>query len=138
MSEDAKKSAIELATSTAEQFMKLYYERLDTNRHKIGKIYLDNATMSWNGSKNDGVSGIQSFLLEKVPSSEHELYSLDAHPVMDFAVDGQTTVIVQAAGNVKYPSQKPKQFTQTFILTAQGDKWKVVTDVFRHEYGKSK
>ncbi|CAB4066761.1 unnamed protein product [Lepeophtheirus salmonis] len=116
MGDDPKKSAVELATGTAQQFMKLYYERMDTNRHKIGKIYLDNATMSWNGTKQEGVQGVQSFLLEKVPSSEHELHSLDAHPVMDFAVDGQTTVIVQAAGNVKYPSQKPNNSHKTLFL----------------------
>ncbi len=37
---------------------------------------------------------IQKFLLD-LPSSEHDMISLDAQPVLDTAVSGQTTVAVQ-------------------------------------------
>lgn len=39
--------------------------------------------------------------------------------------------MVQVAGSVKFQAQDPKSFQQIFIITAQGDKWKIVSDCFR-------
>lgn len=42
------------ACATAEDFVKLFYDRLDQKRHALAKLYLDNATLSWNGNKIEG------------------------------------------------------------------------------------
>jgi hypothetical protein len=52
--DEAKRAKVELACSTAETFIQLYYDRLDSKRHLIGKLYMDNATMSWNGNRLEG------------------------------------------------------------------------------------
>ena len=40
---------------------------------------------------------------------------------------------LQVAGSVQYQTLRPKPFQQNFLLTAQGDFWKVATDTFRHQ-----
>lgn len=50
---------------------------------------------------------------------------------VDSAVNGQLTFLIQASGSVKYQDKTSKTFQQNFIITAQGDKWKIVSDCFR-------
>jgi hypothetical protein len=46
--------------------------------------------------KISGATEIQKFLLEMVPTySRHQIHSLDAQPIDDVFVGGQTTVLVQ-------------------------------------------
>jgi len=129
-----KKAQIENACSTAEEFCKNFFERIDNKRHTIEKLYLESATLSWNGNKIEGASTIQKFLLDKIPSkSVHRLLSMDAQPIASAFTGGQTTILVQVAGSVQYQKIKPKPFQQNFLLTAQGDFWKIATDTFRHQ-----
>jgi len=129
-----KKAQIENACSTAEEFCKNFYDRIDNKRHTIDKLYLGTATLSWNGNKIEGATAIQAFLLDKIPSkSSHRLLSMDAQPIASTFTGGQTTILVQVAGSVQYQNVKPKPFQQNFLLTAQGDYWKVATDTFRHQ-----
>ena len=94
-----KKAQIENACSTAEEFCKNFFERIDNKRHTIEKLYLESATLSWNGNKIEGASTIQKFLLDKIPSkSVHRLLSMDAQPIASAFTGGQTTILVQ----VKY------------------------------------
>ena len=51
---EEKKAKYEQACSTAAEFTELYYDRMDTKRHLIGKLYLDTASAFWNGNKIDG------------------------------------------------------------------------------------
>ena len=44
---------------------------------------------------------MQKFALEILPSSSHEVTSLDSQPVNPLAVGEQTTLAVQVAGAVK-------------------------------------
>ena len=92
--EEEKKARDAQACDTAETFVRLYYDRIDTKRHVMEKLYLGTAVLSWNGNKVEGADAIQRFLLA-LPSSEHDMTSLDAQPVLDVAVSGQTTVAVQ-------------------------------------------
>ena len=48
------------------------------------------------------------------------------------AVGDQTTILILASGLVSFQSKK-SAFQQTFMITAQGDTWKVVSDVFRFQ-----
>lgn len=131
MTEDVEK--INLAMSTAETFSNLYYKKMDSDRHTIEKMYHENATMTWNGNPIDGIGSIQKFWLEKIPKSSTFVQSLDAQPVHDSAVGGQTTVLVTVAGTVKYGASQPVNFQQNFLITAKDAKWKVVTDTFRSQ-----
>lgn len=47
------------------------------------------------------------------------------------AVGDQLTFIIQVCGIIKYQDKPPKSFQQNFVITAQGDKWKIVSDCFR-------
>jgi len=131
-SED-KKAAIDLACSTAENFSKLFYDKMDNKRHTIAKMYLETATASWNGNKVEGSADIQKFYLDKLPKTDHMITSLDAQPVLSDFVGSQTTILVSVAGNVSFQDMKSKPFQQNFLLTARGDHWKVATDTFRHQ-----
>lgn len=44
---------------------------------------------------------------------------------------GQFTLFIQAAGSVQLGGSETKPFQQTFLITAVGDKWKIVSDCFR-------
>lgn len=129
-----KKSRIDDACKTAEEFVNIFYDKIDNKRHTIGKIYLETATLAWNGNKVEGSTEIQKFFLERLPSDTfHQIHSLDAQPIEDIFVGGQTTVLVQVGGTVSYSQsdRRSKPFQQNFLLTAQGDHWKVATDTFR-------
>lgn len=154
---DKRRAECDLACETAEQFIKTFYDRLDTKRHLIGKLYLDTAVISWNGNKIQGnecliwddssslsflswipgAAELQKFMTEKLPATEHELMALDAQPVLSEAVVGQTTIVVTTAGSVRFLNSKSgkvaKNFQHSFILTAQGEHWKVASETFRYK-----
>ena len=124
---------INQAVSTAETFSKLYYNKMDNDRHTIEKMYHENATLTWNGNPIDGIANIQKFFLEMIPKASTRVQSLDAQPVHDIAVSGQTTVLVNVAGTVVYGQSQPMNFQQNFLITAKDAKWKIVTDTFRSQ-----
>lgn len=57
--------------------------------------------------------------MEKIPKTNHHINSLDGQPVQDSAVAGQTTVMVQVAGNVRFGEKGSVPFQQNFLLTAK-------------------
>ncbi|CAG9840459.1 unnamed protein product [Diabrotica balteata] len=121
---------IDQACKVAEDFTKLYYDTLDKRRHLIARLYLETGLLSWNGNGVTGNENILKFMIDLPPSS-FTIQTLDAQPVLDTAVNGQLTFIIQVTGNVKYQDKSPKTFQQNFIITAQGDKWKIVSDCMR-------
>lgn len=84
----------------------------------------------WNGNGISGTDRIQKFFLE-LPPTDHSITTLDAQPISELAVGDQVTFIIQVCGIVKYQEKPPKSFQQNFVITAQGDKWKIVSDCFR-------
>ncbi|KAJ1525047.1 hypothetical protein ONE63_009892 [Megalurothrips usitatus] len=127
------KDKIRDACNVAEEFTKLYYESIDRMRHQLSRHYMDTALLVWNGTGSVGKDQIQKFL-EALPTSQHTVASLDSQPVLEEAVSGQFTLLIQAAGSVHFGtggSGETKPFHQTFLITAQGDKWKIVSDCFR-------
>ena len=124
---------INQAVATAEQFFELYYKKMDSERHSIDKMYLENASLTWNGNHVEGIADIKRFLLEKLPNSKTYVNCLDAQPVHGSAVGGNTTVLVTVAGTVKFGSSQPSGFQQNFLLAAKDSKWKIVTDTFRSQ-----
>ncbi|XP_046452224.1 NTF2-related export protein 1-like [Daphnia pulex] len=127
-----KRVLIDEACSTAQEFTKLYYECLDKKRNLVSRLYMDTAVLVWNGSSVAGNMVIQAFL-EKLPVSDHQIVSLDAQPVHDEAIKGQSTIMVTVAGIVRYEKKPAQPFCQDFLITAQESKWKVVSDCLRFQ-----
>jgi len=124
-----EKTANAEAVITGQEFVKKYYEVLDKRRHTLSKLYLETGTLVWNGNSITGNEAIQAFL-EQLPSSSHVIWSVDAQPLPDVAVSQQTTLLVAVGGQVRLKNI-PRLFQQQFMLTAQENKWKVVSDCFR-------
>ncbi|EDW31304.1 GL11070 [Drosophila persimilis] len=124
------KIKVERCAHTAEDFTRLYYASFDNRRHQLGRLYLDNAVFSWNGNGANGRQMIERYFLE-LPSSSHQMNTLDAQPILDAAVGIQLTYLVMASGTVKYQDQPTRNFQQAFIVTAEGDKWKIASDCYR-------
>ncbi|OAD59444.1 NTF2-related export protein [Eufriesea mexicana] len=121
------KTKIDQACRTAEEFTKLYYESLDKRRYLISRLYLDTATLIWNGNGMEGKDNIQKFWTD-LPPSDHSVFTLDAQPI---TVADQLTFLVKVGGQVKYDDKTSKPFNQSFLIAAMGDKWKIVSDCFR-------
>lgn len=52
----------------------------------------------------------------------------------DGAVGNKTAYVIQTAGSVKFQGHSDKRmFYQTFTITNEGDKWKIVSDCFRFQ-----
>lgn len=126
------KGKIDQACHTAEEFTKLYYESMDKRRHLMSRYYLDSgaSVLVWNGNGVVGKDEIQKFFMT-LPTSEHTLTSLDAQPVLDAAVGNQLTFLILVSGFVKFQDKLTRPFQQNFMITAQGDKWKIASDCFR-------
>lgn len=91
---------------------------------------MDSATFVFNGIGQSGTEKIRTFY-QGLPTSEHRLQALDAQPVVDNAVSGQLTFLIQVSGMVKFDARAERPFQQSFIITAQGDKWKIFSDCYR-------
>lgn len=124
------KSKIDEACRTAEEFTKLYYENLDKRRYLMSRLYMDAATLIWNGNGVENKENIQKFWTD-LPPSEHTIVTLDAQPVTSPGTSTELTFLIKVSGQVKLEEKSSKPFNQTFLITAVGDKWKIVTDCFR-------
>ena len=124
----SKAAEIVTCIETAETFHKLFYEKLDKSRQTIGKLYLDNATLNWNGNAVKGKTEISGFL-QKLPISHTSVYSVDAQPLMD------SSIMIVTTGTVKFQStnsNRDQDFSQTFVLKKTDTKtMKVSFDCFR-------
>lgn len=97
---------------------------------QLSRLYLDNAIAIWNGNGITGRENIQKFF-QDLPTTEHTVTTLDAQPVIDEAVSNQNTLLIMVSGNFRVLNNSAKQFQHTFMITAQSDKWKIVSDCFR-------
>ncbi|XP_030387225.1 NTF2-related export protein isoform X1 [Scaptodrosophila lebanonensis] len=124
------KSKVEACSRTAEDFTRIYYASFDNRRQHMGRLYIDNAIFSWNGNGANGRDMIERYFSE-LPSSSHQLSTLDAQPILDAAVSNQLTYLILASGTVKYAEQPMRWFQQSFIITAENEKWKIASDCYR-------
>ncbi|XP_053555122.1 NTF2-related export protein 2 isoform X2 [Bombina bombina] len=127
---------VDLACRAAEEFVTLYYETIDKRRRQLIKLYMDTATLVWNGNPISGQNDLIEFF-EMLPSSEFHVNMLDCHPVHDQATQGQKTVLVVTHGSVKFEGNKQQYFNQQFLLTLHvmpaNSVWKIVSDCFRFQ-----
>ncbi|XP_016982672.1 NTF2-related export protein-like [Drosophila rhopaloa] len=124
------KRKVESCAHTAEDFARLYYASIDNRRQQVGRLYLENATLSWNGNGACGREVIERHFLD-LPPSRHYNTTLDAQPIFDPAVGSMITYIILAGGNVQFGDDRRRNFQQTFIVTAVNDKWKIASDCYR-------
>ncbi|KAG7241785.1 hypothetical protein INR49_024755 [Caranx melampygus] len=107
---------------------------MDKKRRNLTRLYLDKATLVWNGNAVSGQDALGEFF-ESLPSSEFQVHTLDCQPVHEQATQGQTTLLVVTGGTVKFEGNKPRFFNQNFLLTAQASPnndqpvWKLLVTV---------
>ncbi|RUS81557.1 hypothetical protein EGW08_010687 [Elysia chlorotica] len=120
------------ANTAADEFSKIYYETFDKRRQAISKLYQDKANVVWNGNAVAGSDAIIK-LFDGLPSSEHTVDGLDTQPIVAGPVDADNTnsIMVTVFGKVKFKDTGAEAFTQTFILSAAENKWKIISDTFR-------
>lgn len=58
------------ACEAASKFTKLFYEAADRKRNKINFLYMDNASLVWNGNVVHGPEAISNFY-DKLPTTSH-------------------------------------------------------------------
>lgn len=92
-------------------------------------LYSNNSLVVWNGNTKSGSPGITEFY-QSLPGSNHRLSSFDCQPVQ--SASATTSVLVSCVGSVKFDGQpSEKRFSQDFLLTKEGEVWKVDSDCFR-------
>nr|XP_047926752.1 NTF2-related export protein 2 isoform X6 [Anser cygnoides] len=79
LSEDFK-TYVDQACRAAEEFVNIYYETMDKRRRVLTRLYLDKATLVWNGNAVSGQEALNEFF-EMLPSSEFQVNVLDCQPV---------------------------------------------------------
>lgn len=122
------------ACDDGRKFAEIFYEKLDKNRTAINGLYLTTANLVWNGNFVQGKDKIVSFY-ENLPSSETNLMSVDAQPMLDLPeFMGQVTITVICGGRMKIGT-RTKFFSECFMLTAENQNgkptWKIVSDTYR-------
>lgn len=122
---------IDQTASDGKTFAELFYQQLDKSRNNISGLYHPQAsTLIWNGNSVTGLEDIIKFY-EGLPPTETTLMTVDAQPIMDLpAFNGQVTMAVTCAGRMKIGA-RTKFFTESFLLVAENNKWKVFADTFR-------
>ncbi|XP_057705730.1 NTF2-related export protein 2 isoform X2 [Corythoichthys intestinalis] len=108
----------------SEEFVNIYYDCMDKKRRNLTRLYLDKATLVWNGNTVSGLDALGEFF-EALPSN--------------LATQGQMTLLVVTGGMVKFEGNKQRFFNQNFLLTAQASPnndqpvWKIASDRFRFQ-----
>ncbi|XP_054851772.1 NTF2-related export protein 2 [Eublepharis macularius] len=130
------KTYVDQACKAAEEFANIYYETMDKRRRVLSRLYLDKATLVWNGNAVSGQAALADFF-EMLPSSEFQVSLFDCQPVHEQATLNQTTVLVVTCGTVKFDGSKQRYFNQSFLLTAQTTNnntvWRIASDCFRFQ-----
>uniref|UniRef100_A0A4X2M580 NTF2-related export protein n=1 Tax=Vombatus ursinus TaxID=29139 RepID=A0A4X2M580_VOMUR len=130
------KANVDQACRAAEEFVNVYYETIDKRRAMMTRLYLDMATVVWNGNVVSGPDALSKFF-DTLPASEFRVNVVDCQPVHEEATQSQTTVLVVTCGTVKFDGNKLHYFNQNFLLTTQvtpnGTVWKIASDCFRFQ-----
>ena len=74
------KTYVDQACRAAEEFVNIYYETMDKRRRALTRLYLDKATLIWNGNVVTGLEALANFF-DMLPSSEFQVNMLDCQPV---------------------------------------------------------
>ena len=129
----------------AEDFTKLYYQHLDSQRAVLKSFYRPTSTILWNGNAFLGGDAYIDFL-SRFPSTQHEVNSFDCHPVDSGMLAGAAPGIVAGeapsimlivSGSVRFGDERDKRgFSESFLLKAEegGEVFYVANHVNRMIY----
>lgn len=120
------------AARVSDDFTKHYYSIIDQKKLTLNNLFMDTALLVYNGNGFNGIDAISKFIKE-MPDTVHHITTIDAQPILDESAG--RTILIQISGTVKIGGQRSKAFQQTFTVTAQNSKWKIVTDCFRLQEG---
>ncbi|KAH7637692.1 NTF2- export protein 2 [Dermatophagoides farinae] len=118
------------ACESGKKFAELFYEQLDKNRHLIGQLYHDTATLIWNGNHIVGKTNIVQFYMN-LPAIDTNLHGIDSQPVSQIISKDHTSILVTCNGRMAI-NRKQQHFNESFMLIAENNVWKIVTDTFRN------
>ncbi|CAO2622837.1 NTF2-related export protein 2 [Lemmus lemmus] len=109
---------------------------MDKRRHALVRLYLDTATLTWNGNVVAGLEALSNFF-EMLPCSEFQINMLDCQPVHEQATQSHPTILVVTSGVVKFDGNRKHFFNQNFLLTKHNTShstvWKIASDCFRFQ-----
>ncbi|KAK2493593.1 hypothetical protein MC885_016156 [Smutsia gigantea] len=129
------KTRVDQACKAAEEFVNIYYETMDKRRQALTMLYLDKASLIWNGNAVTGLAALSHFF-DTLPSSQFQVNTLDCQPVHQEATQSQSAILVVTSGIVKFGGNR-HFFNQNFLLTAQSTPnsivWKIASDCFRFQ-----
>uniref|UniRef100_A0A6U4VY36 NTF2-related export protein n=1 Tax=Hemiselmis andersenii TaxID=464988 RepID=A0A6U4VY36_HEMAN len=112
---------VSITTEGGEQFQKHFYEYLDSDRKNLQHLYHEESKVVWNGQPLKGKDAVTRFLAE-LPTSKHEVQSLDCQPVATGGDGSDPMILVTVMGVVLFgdklakPAPETKPFAQTFVL----------------------
>uniref|UniRef100_A0A914ZSK1 NTF2-related export protein n=2 Tax=Parascaris TaxID=6254 RepID=A0A914ZSK1_PARUN len=118
----------EIACKEAERLTERYYNAVDRVRNKVNFLYVDSATLLWNGNLVEGIDNIARFW-ESIPATEHSLSSVNCQMGIE-EVNGCQPLIVLSVGTVVIGGMT-HAFSQTFVLVTDDGKYKILSDRFR-------
>lgn len=123
------------ACDASTKFAQIFYQKLDSkeSRDTLGELYLDSATLLWNGECIKGKTEIVKHY-KNLPPTSIALQSVDTQtmPMMGDLGDLLTIIV---GGKISYTSSgntnKENIFGQTFIVVAHNGLFKIVSDNLR-------
>lgn len=117
------------AAEHGRKFAELFYEKLDKSRIQMGGLYHPEGHLIWNGHSIKGKNNIVAFY-EKLPITSSQLLSVDAQGLGLEFTSNQPTITVICGGRIQLGSTK-RLFSESFLLTAENNVWKIVSDTYR-------
>ena len=122
---------ISQACESGKKFAQLFYEKLNKSRHTMGQLFHDSATLIWNGNFVNGKGNILEFY-GNLPIIDTTLLSIDAQPASLQISAEKTSILVICNGKMCFGGKQTQCFNESFMLTAEGNVWKIVTDTYRN------
>ncbi|KHN72128.1 NTF2-related export protein [Toxocara canis] len=119
----------EIACREAQHLTERYYNAIDRARNKVYFLYVDSATLLWNGNLVEGVENIARFW-ESVPATDHSVSSLNCQMGSE-EVNGCRPIIVLSVGTAVVGALT-HAFSQTLVLVTDDGKYKIFSDRFRY------
>ncbi|XP_037953008.1 NTF2-related export protein-like [Teleopsis dalmanni] len=123
------KEIVKTADAVTKEFVLVYYNNMDNNRDKIGDMFARDSMYVFDGNRTTGLASIQKYIFD-LPTTSHVICNINPQPVFG-PNDEVSTIIVNTAGYVKHDGKKPKDFTESFVLSYVDDQWKIRSSVVR-------
>jgi len=138
--EVTQEQKILLCSLSGDKFKDLFYSVCDSQREQLHQFFLAHSVVVWEGTAVTGLESIQEFFKRVLPSTSHNVKSVDVQPIFAPGVAETATpsMMVVVTGDVEYGMKATTQgFHHTFVIerdpasTDTNDKHYVASAVFR-------